>query len=332
MVHHVVELPLSVIQIPWRSVSTIVSNDNHAKGVEGNVLYNSAGAHDDYTVVVNDSPQAMSNSHKRAVTARGFELIAKNLLDAAVRLIIHARRRLVEKHQLTLSDERATQREHLSLPVREVLPAGIHFRVQRQPLTAAVAACIFVCGEGRDAAAVLEGFGDSRGGYETRGIEVRFYGAVEEDGFLRDDGEALAETVAGDIGDVDAVIKNLALDNMCEAQKRENELWSLGTTMGRSSATYCALAGACPAHNGHALSCLETEIDVCENIRSVEVISNRHIAKLDITSTGPVLRDDVARIICVLAFLGIRLVVLFFRLQLDILLDSMKLNVLEDHS
>lgn len=74
--------------------------------------------------------------------------------------------------------------------------------------------------EGRNAATVDESTLQSFLGNKSSRVQVRFDSAVEEDRFLRDDGEAFAQTGTGDLGDVDAVVEDLAGDDVGEAQQR----------------------------------------------------------------------------------------------------------------
>lgn len=169
----------------------------------------------------------MRNRHERPIAPGRLEVLAQHFLDPAVRLVVHAGRRLVQQHQAALADQRAAQRQHLALAVGEVLAARVHGGRQGNALGGVVgvavggsvggAVVVVVVGEGGDAAAVVQSLLEDPGGDEAGRVEVGLDGAVEEDGFLGDDGEAFAQAVAGDFGDVDAVVEDLARDDVREA-------------------------------------------------------------------------------------------------------------------
>jgi hypothetical protein len=74
-------------------------------------------------------------------------------------------------------------------------------------------------GVGGDEMDALEGFAELLVGEFVEGVEVGADGAGEEDGVLRDDGEAGAEVVEFDGGDVDAVDDDTACSGFEEAEK-----------------------------------------------------------------------------------------------------------------
>lgn len=77
----------------------------------------------------------MRNRYQRAPLRLGaccVELFPQDRLDALIRLVVHAGRRLVQQHQLAAAYQRAAQRQHLSLAVAEVLASRLYFRVERE--------------------------------------------------------------------------------------------------------------------------------------------------------------------------------------------------------
>lgn len=99
----------------------------------------------------------MCNSDQCPITPRRLQLVPQHGLYPLISLIIHARRSLIQQHQFTLPNERPTQRQDLSLPMREVLPPRIHVRGERNALTSPMLVVGHITSrEGRDAATVDE--------------------------------------------------------------------------------------------------------------------------------------------------------------------------------
>lgn len=89
--------------------------------------------------------------------------------------------------------------------------------------------------------------------------------------------------------------------------------------------TYSALARASAAHDGDALAGLELEVYIRQDIGAVQVVPNGDVAEFNLATSGPVLGDDLGVVIRILALVGVRFVMGIFRLQLDVLLDTVEL-------
>lgn len=100
-------------------------------------------------------------------------------------------------------------------------------------------------------------------------------------------GEAFAQTGAGDLGDVDAVVEDLAGDDVGEAEQRQNE---------------GGFAGAGAADDGDALAGFEFEVDVGENVGAVWLVADGDVAEFNVSRGWPVVGDDVGFVVGEVAF------------------------------
>lgn len=195
MIHHIIKHTLPFIQL--RRASR---------------FHNPAGAHNNNSVIIRNRSQTVCNGHQRPVAVH---LPPQYRLDALVRLVVHARGRLVEQHQPAAPHQGTAQRQNLPLAVGKVLTLGVDGRREREAgrLGRGVGVCVVRVGvvlERGDALARFEGSLEGRGRDCAGGIEVGAQSAVEEDRFLGDDGQGFAEAAAGDLGDVDSVVEDLA--------------------------------------------------------------------------------------------------------------------------
>lgn len=86
---------------------------------------------------------------------------------------------------------------------------------------------------------------------------------------------------------------------MSEAEEREDKLdegvlliQSFPHARRPGSRTYSALPGSSTTYNGYTLASLELEIHICQDVGPFRVITNGNIAKLDLASSRPGLRNS----------------------------------------
>ncbi len=118
----------------------------------------------------------------------------------------------------------------------------------------------------------LEGVAEGGVGLVVEGVEVGADGAGEEDGILWDDGEAGAEVVELDLGDVDAVDVDAAGARFEEAEEGEGQ-----------GGFACARA----AHHADSLVAVDAEADAFEDRRQVGGVSDHQVVDLDAAFGGP---------------------------------------------
>lgn len=262
-----------------------------------------------HAVVVDDSLEAVRNGDQGPVAAVLVEVAPQDLLDAPVGLVVHAGSGLVEQHELALAHEGAAQRQHLPLPVREVVALGLDRRREVDPLgldrpVAVLVAVALGCGvlivlERGDATAVLQGPIHHVDGDLVARVEVRADVPGEEDRLLRDDGQGLAELLAGETGNIHAVEEDLAGHDVGETQERQNQR---------------ALARPGSSHHGHSFARSELEVDILQNVGALITILDGDVTELDLAVPGPILGHDEILIVSVMSCLA----VLFgFLLRLD---------------
>lgn len=131
----------------------------------GHLLQDSSRAHDDNAVVVENGSQAVGDGDESAIAVAGFEVVAEHLLNTTICFVVHTGRGFIQKHELALADQGATEGENLSLAVGEVLATGVYLGGKGDGLGVAV--------NGSFVRVVLVDFRHvaGKGGYALAGIE-----------------------------------------------------------------------------------------------------------------------------------------------------------------
>ena len=129
---------------------------------------------------------------------------------------------------------------------------------------------------GGDEAHALERVAEFGVGAPAEGVEVGAEGAGEEDGILRDEGEAGAQLAQLDLGQVDPVQDDPALSRLEEAEEREDQA---GFARSRSP------------DDADALALLDGEGHAFQDRRAVGAVAADDVVELQATFCGPVEHD-----------------------------------------
>mmetsp|Transcript_37539 Transcript_37539/g.93318 ORF Transcript_37539/g.93318 Transcript_37539/m.93318 type:complete len:244 (-) Transcript_37539:735-1466(-) len=165
--------------------------------------------HRHHLVAVHDGIEPVRDGERR----RRAELGSQRVLDQRVRLQVDARRRLVGDHHPRPLEQRACHADQLALPCREIGAACLQRALEPLRVLADD-----VCHR-----ALLERPPQLRFFPLIERVEVGAHGAREEDGVLRDDGEARAQRAEGQRGGVDAVDLDHAAADVGEAEKAREQ-------------------------------------------------------------------------------------------------------------
>ncbi|GKT41748.1 uncharacterized protein ColSpa_01929 [Colletotrichum spaethianum] len=250
------------------------------------VLGDGAVAEDQDAVKVGNCAQAVGDDDERRVV----ELLADGPLNQRVGRHVDGRRRLVEDHDLGPRDDGAREAEQLALALREVPAAlgdgGVEAaedvgvllrRVERGRLAGVVGGG----GAGRLAGRrrarlhqvhALQRVAEIGVGLVVKGVKVGAHGAGEEDGVLRDDGEAGAQLVELDLGDVEAVDVDASRAGLEEAEEGEGQR---------------GLAGARAADDADALVPVDAKGQALEDGREVLGVADHKVLDLQTALGGP---------------------------------------------
>lgn len=118
----------------------------------------------------------------------------------------------------------------------------------------------------------LEGLAQLGIGLVVERVEVGAYGAREEDGVLRDDGQARAQVVKLDGGDIDAIDMNAAGASLDEAEEGKGER---------------GFSGAGAADDADALVAVNAEANALEDRRKVGGVADDEVLDFDAAVGGP---------------------------------------------
>jgi len=148
VLHHIEKWPLGLVELLGTSVSTnhprisqtspkecmCVCRRGCKRATSQYLLNNVARAQHHYAIVVDNSLETVRDGDQGPVSPVLVQILAQDLLDALVRLVVHAGGGFVEQHELALAHEGPAERQDLPLPVREVVALGLDWGGEVDPL------------------------------------------------------------------------------------------------------------------------------------------------------------------------------------------------------